>query len=90
MDKLKTIKSSKQEEKKDEDQRKMKLDDPVNKASRMVVINNAIGVAVKIPLTVKPIANLAYQIYNQNLNYSSRHPGFEILVKNLWTFDYFA
>jgi hypothetical protein len=64
--------------------KKTEFEEAVNKAIKMVVLNTAIGIFFKIPLSIIPLINLYYTIYSsQNAVYQYTHPYFRYIFRLL-------
>lgn len=61
-------------------------EDIVNNAFKMIILNNAIGILLKLPLCFRPIINAIAQFYYENDDFEYTNPQFaRFLTKILFT-----
>ena len=75
-EKMKKIKSLYSNSKSKIESAKKENDDAINKAIRMVVINTAIGLLFKMPVSFIPVVNVYSEFYYKNFNDRYTRPAF--------------
>jgi hypothetical protein len=69
-------KTKKSESNQNKTTKNAEYEEAVNKAIRMVVLNSAIGILFKLPVSIIPIINVVAEFYFKNILSLFLHPGF--------------